>query len=84
MSGKVALVTGAVEGIDFETAKRLREQVACLALVDINEAAVGKITHPAFEEVIRRQGHIIVFSSVAAFCPSMFGAVELNLSWTGY
>lgn len=148
LTGKVALVTGAAEGIGFETAKRLQEEGARLVIVDQNEAAAkgaakilgetraiaigadvtnrtamkaavdyaiekwGRLDvvvanagitpapapirtidlnnfdrvmavnltgvlntiHPAIEALIRQKGHIVLVSSVAAFCPSMCSA----------
>lgn len=39
----------------------------------VNLTGVLNTVHPAIEELIRRQGHILVVASVAAFCPPMCG-----------
>lgn len=46
-------------------------------VMSVNVSGVLNTVHPAIEELIRRQGHIVVVASVAAFCPPMCGAVYM-------
>jgi len=46
-------------------------------VVAVNLTGVLNTVHPAIEELIRRQGHIVVVASVAAFSPPMMGAAYM-------
>lgn len=43
-------------------------------VIDINLKGVFNTVHPAIDEVIARQGHIVVVASAAAFSPAIGGA----------
>jgi NAD(P)-dependent dehydrogenase (short-subunit alcohol dehydrogenase family) len=52
VSGKVALITGAARGIGYETARRLRDRGAMVALVDVDSAATEAAAQTLGERAI--------------------------------
>lgn len=69
-TGQTALITGAARGIGFETARRLAEEGARVAVLDLDEAAATEAARQ-----LPGHGHIGICADVAQ-APSVSAAVD--------